>query len=63
MVQSTPRQGTLLENGCRGLELSGTPSPPQFIVAEDGACGLVYEHAAAEGPPIVSLLDHVMEFT
>ncbi|KAB0379413.1 carnitine O-acetyltransferase isoform X2 [Muntiacus reevesi] len=35
----------------------------QFIVAEDGACGLVYEHAAAEGPPIVSLLDHVMEFT
>lgn len=23
----------------------------QFIVAEDGACGLIYEHAAAEGPP------------
>ncbi|XP_012627644.1 carnitine O-acetyltransferase isoform X2 [Microcebus murinus] len=35
----------------------------QFIVAEDGSCGLVYEHAAAEGPPIVSLVDHVMEFT
>uniref|UniRef100_A0AAA9S709 Carnitine O-acetyltransferase n=1 Tax=Bos taurus TaxID=9913 RepID=A0AAA9S709_BOVIN len=35
----------------------------QFIVAEDGACGLIYEHAAAEGPPIVSLLDHVIEFT
>ncbi|XP_012577028.1 PREDICTED: carnitine O-acetyltransferase isoform X2 [Condylura cristata] len=35
----------------------------QFIVAEDGSCGLVYEHAAAEGPPIISLLDHVIEFT
>lgn len=34
----------------------------QFIVAEDGSCGLVYEHAAAEGPPIVSLVDHVVEF-
>lgn len=64
MVQSTPpQQGTLQENGCWGLELSGTPSPLQFIVAEDGACGLIYEHAAAEGPPIVSLLDHVIEFT
>ncbi|XP_053138335.1 carnitine O-acetyltransferase isoform X2 [Hemicordylus capensis] len=35
----------------------------QFIVAEDGSCGLVYEHAASEGPPIVALLDHVVEYT
>lgn len=35
----------------------------QFIVAEDGSCGMVYEHAAAEGPPIVALVDHVMEYT
>ncbi|XP_020821398.1 carnitine O-acetyltransferase isoform X3 [Phascolarctos cinereus] len=35
----------------------------QFIVAEDGSCGLVYEHATAEGPPIVALLDHIMEFS
>uniref|UniRef100_G3QU77 Carnitine O-acetyltransferase n=1 Tax=Gorilla gorilla gorilla TaxID=9595 RepID=G3QU77_GORGO len=35
----------------------------QFIVAEDGSCGLVYEHAAAEGPPIVTLLDYVIEYT
>nr|XP_005993312.1 PREDICTED: carnitine O-acetyltransferase isoform X2 [Latimeria chalumnae] len=35
----------------------------QFIVAEDGSCGLVYEHAPAEGPPIVALVDHVMEYT
>uniref|UniRef100_A0AAX7U120 Carnitine O-acetyltransferase n=1 Tax=Astatotilapia calliptera TaxID=8154 RepID=A0AAX7U120_ASTCA len=31
----------------------------QFIVGEDGACGLVYEHAPAEGPPIVFLIDYV----
>lgn len=44
--------------GCRGPH-----SPLQFIVAEDGSCGLVYEHAAAEGPPIITLVDHVIEFT
>uniref|UniRef100_A0A3Q2ZDR7 Carnitine O-acetyltransferase n=1 Tax=Kryptolebias marmoratus TaxID=37003 RepID=A0A3Q2ZDR7_KRYMA len=32
----------------------------QFIVGEDGTCGLVYEHAPAEGPPIVFLIDYVM---
>lgn len=35
----------------------------QFIVAEDGSCGLIYEHAPAEGPPIVALIDHVIEYT
>ncbi|XP_037002215.2 carnitine O-acetyltransferase isoform X1 [Artibeus jamaicensis] len=35
----------------------------QLIVAEDGSFGLTYEHAAAEGPPIVSLVDHVVEYT
>ncbi|XP_064379815.1 carnitine O-acetyltransferase isoform X2 [Dromaius novaehollandiae] len=35
----------------------------QFIIAEDGSCGLVYEHAPSEGPPIVTLLDHIVEYT
>nr|XP_020446226.1 carnitine O-acetyltransferase isoform X2 [Monopterus albus] len=34
----------------------------QFIVGEDGTCGLVYEHAPAEGPPIVNLIDHVVKY-
>uniref|UniRef100_A0A668AXY9 Carnitine O-acetyltransferase n=1 Tax=Myripristis murdjan TaxID=586833 RepID=A0A668AXY9_9TELE len=34
----------------------------QFIVGEDGTCGLVYEHAPAEGPPIVFLIDYVVEY-
>ncbi|KAI4878141.1 hypothetical protein NFI96_007717 [Prochilodus magdalenae] len=34
----------------------------QFIVGEDGSCGLTYEHAPAEGPPIVYLVDHVVEY-
>lgn len=33
----------------------------QFIIGEDGSCGLIYEHAPAEGPPIVKLIDHVVE--
>lgn len=32
-------------------------------MAEDGSCGLIYEHAAAEGPPIITLVDHVIEYT
>ncbi|XP_026152673.1 carnitine O-acetyltransferase isoform X3 [Mastacembelus armatus] len=35
----------------------------QFIVGEDGMCGANYEHAPAEGPPIVALIDHVVEYT
>ncbi|KAL2100066.1 hypothetical protein ACEWY4_004460 [Coilia grayii] len=34
----------------------------QFIIGEDGSCGLIYEHAPAEGPPIVKLIDHVVEY-
>ncbi|KAM9858088.1 carnitine O-acetyltransferase isoform 2-T2 [Aulostomus maculatus] len=33
----------------------------QFIVGEDGTCGLVYEHAPAEGPPIIFLIDYVVK--
>ncbi|XP_071773646.1 carnitine O-acetyltransferase [Centroberyx gerrardi] len=35
----------------------------QFIIGEDGTWGLNYEHAPAEGPPIVALIDHVVEYT
>lgn len=35
----------------------------QFIVGQDGSCGANYEHAPAEGPPIVALIDHVVEYT
>lgn len=35
---------------------------PQFIIGEDGSCGLTYEHAAVEGPPIVFLVDHVVDY-
>lgn len=33
----------------------------QFIVGEDGTCGLMYEHAPAEGPPVVFLIDFVVK--
>ncbi|KAJ3608692.1 hypothetical protein NHX12_023223 [Muraenolepis orangiensis] len=34
----------------------------QFIVGEDGSWGLLYEQATAEGPPISTLLDHVLDY-
>ncbi|XP_076091347.1 carnitine O-acetyltransferase-like [Mytilus galloprovincialis] len=34
----------------------------QFVVGRNGICGLSYEHTTAEGPPVVSLMDHVAEF-
>ncbi|XP_066580830.1 carnitine O-acetyltransferase b [Amia ocellicauda] len=35
----------------------------QFIVGEDGSCGVLYEQAIAEGPPIATIVDHVLEYT
>jgi carnitine O-acetyltransferase len=34
----------------------------QFIVGSDGAVGLNYEHAPAEGPPIISMVDHTLNY-
>ena len=34
----------------------------QFIVGADGYNGLNYEHTTAEGPPIISLADHCVNF-
>ncbi|KAL2080592.1 hypothetical protein ACEWY4_024385 [Coilia grayii] len=34
----------------------------QFVVGEDGSWGLLYEQATAEGPPIATLLDHILKF-
>ncbi|XP_061475447.1 carnitine O-acetyltransferase-like isoform X2 [Rhineura floridana] len=34
----------------------------QFIVGEDGSCGVLYEQAVAEGPPIAMIIDHVLDY-
>ncbi|XP_034400414.1 carnitine O-acetyltransferase b [Cyclopterus lumpus] len=34
----------------------------QFVVGEDGSWGLLYEAAIAEGPPIATLLHHILEY-
>ncbi|XP_078272346.1 carnitine O-acetyltransferase-like isoform X2 [Rhinoraja longicauda] len=34
----------------------------QFIVGEDGSCGVIYEQSAGEGPPIATILDHVLDY-
>ncbi|KAL5018091.1 hypothetical protein ScPMuIL_003813 [Solemya velum] len=34
----------------------------QFIVTEDGACGLNYEHSPSEGIAVVQLIEHVLHY-
>ncbi|XP_054614307.1 carnitine O-acetyltransferase isoform X2 [Dunckerocampus dactyliophorus] len=57
-VQMLHGGGSLWNSGNRWFDKT-----LQFIVGEDGTCGANYEHAPAEGPPIVALIDHVVEYT
>ncbi|XP_028248728.1 carnitine O-acetyltransferase b [Parambassis ranga] len=34
----------------------------QFVVGEDGSWGLLYEQATAEGPPVATLLHHILDY-
>ncbi|KAK2719245.1 carnitine O-acetyltransferase-like isoform X3 [Artemia franciscana] len=34
----------------------------QFIVGMTGEVGLTYEHSPAEGPPVATMMDHIMQF-
>ena len=34
----------------------------QFIIGEDGACGLCYEHSASEGIAVVQLIEHLLKY-
>ncbi|XP_033124898.1 carnitine O-acetyltransferase-like [Anneissia japonica] len=34
----------------------------QVIIGPNGRCGLQYEHAPAEGPPIATFLDHILAY-
>ncbi|XP_061587601.1 carnitine O-acetyltransferase-like [Cololabis saira] len=57
-VQMLHGGGSRLNSGNRWFDKT-----LQFIVGVDGTCGANYEHAPAEGPPIVALIDHVVEYT
>ncbi|XP_061836595.1 carnitine O-acetyltransferase isoform X2 [Nerophis lumbriciformis] len=57
-VQMLHGGGSLWNSGNRWFDKT-----LQFIIGEDGTCGANYEHAPAEGPPIVALIDHVVEYT
>lgn len=42
--------------------IAGFVLVPQFVVGEDGSWGLLYEQATAEGPPVATLLDHILHY-
>ncbi|XP_076436224.1 carnitine O-acetyltransferase-like [Babylonia areolata] len=33
----------------------------QYIIGADGMCGMNYEHTTAEGPPVVAIMDYVLD--
>ncbi|KAK2510511.1 hypothetical protein Q9233_017668, partial [Columba guinea] len=42
-----------------------TPPPPppiQFIVGEDGTCGVVYDPAVIDGAVVAEMVDHALDF-
>ena len=34
----------------------------QFVIGEDGACGLCYEHSPSEGIAVVQLIEHLLQY-
>ncbi|GFO45679.1 carnitine o-acetyltransferase [Plakobranchus ocellatus] len=67
-----PTAGTLVDVGA-ALSLTGMGSKfyagnrwydktLQFIVGEDGSVAANYEHTTAEGPPVVGIIDHILNF-
>ena len=34
----------------------------QFVIGEDGACGLCYEHSPSEGIAVVQLIEHLLAY-
>lgn len=34
----------------------------QFIISQDGACGLCYEHSPSEGIAVVQLIEHLLRY-
>lgn len=34
----------------------------QFVISEDGACGLNYEHSPSEGIAVVQLIEHLLRY-
>uniref|UniRef100_A0A674EIE8 Carnitine O-acetyltransferase b n=1 Tax=Salmo trutta TaxID=8032 RepID=A0A674EIE8_SALTR len=49
--------GTHLNSGNRWFDKT-----LQFVVGEDDSWGLLYEQATAEGPPIATLPDHILQY-
>ncbi len=34
----------------------------QFIIGDDGTCGLNYEHSPSEGVAVVQLVEHLLRY-
>ncbi|XP_067937012.1 choline O-acetyltransferase-like [Watersipora subatra] len=56
-LQMLHGQGTQLNSRNRWYDKT-----MQFIIGEDGACGLNYEHSPSEGIAVVQLIEHVLRY-
>ena len=52
-------------HGCNSQNNSGNrwfDKTMQFVVCEDGVCGINYEHSAAEGIVVIELSEHLFRY-
>ncbi|RNA40414.1 choline O-acetyltransferase [Brachionus plicatilis] len=59
------KNGNQILNGCGSSFNSANrwfDKTLQFVISEDGVCGLVREHSPSEGPITVNLINHVYDY-
>lgn len=52
-------------HGCSSEDNSGNrwfDKTMQFVISEDGVCGLNYEHSIAEGIVVIQLSEHLFRY-
>ena len=63
--KSMSSQAFQMLHGCNSHNNSGNrwfDKTMQFIIAEDGVCGINYEHSASEGIVVIELSEHLFRY-
>lgn len=64
-MEARMRAAHLMMHGCNSQNSSGNrwfDKTMQFIISEDGECGINYEHSPAEGIVVIELSEHLFRY-